>query len=498
MANKSLTLILDQGSHASRAIVFNAQGEKITEASMAVETLRQGDRVELDAIALVDSLKKVALDAYDQLGAEQGHLKTAGLATQRSNIVCWRKSDYTALSPILSWQDRRAEDKLKNADFTYIQSKTGLFANAHYGASKMAWCLEHISEVNTAAELHDLGIGPMASYLASRLPNSTALADPANASRTLLWNIHTRNWDEELCRFFGIDKSILPPCVTSDYGFGFLSLRDRQIPLRIVSGDLSAAAFLNGLPQKDTAYITLGTGAFVQRIIDEPGLHAPLLDGVLWSSADRQLFSLEGTVNGAGSAISWLAEQHGIAEETIFQHVEQWLADIQNPPLFLNAVSGIGSPLWCAHETPGFDRDASLPEQVTAVLESILFLLILNMQVMHESLPRAQCINISGGLSSIKGFCRKLADLSGLPVQCNLETEGTALGLAYLLTGFPTTWPAKFIVFEPALNTGLSKRYAEWMLFVRDSVSEYCRYFKSSDRDMAHQMQPRPEYQYPV
>lgn len=474
----SLTLVLDQGGHASRAMVFNPQGDKLAEASLAVHTYRQAGRVELDARELVESLKTVALNVYDQLGDDQRYLVAAGLATQRSNMLCWRRSNHEPLSPVLSWQDRRAEDKLKDIDHQFIQHKTGLFANAHYGASKMAWCLENIDEVKLAASQNDLWIGPMASYLASCLTDAEAVADPVNASRTLLWNIHNKDWDDELCQLFGINKSFLPPCVSSDHGFGLLSLRDHRLPLNIVTGDLSAAAFVNGKPLEDIAYITLGTGAFVQRITHKPYSHPVLLDGMLWQSKNTQLTSLEGTVNGAGSAISWLAAQHGVDENYIIHHLEQWVNEEQNPPLFLNAVSGIGSPLWCAHETSRFDRGATLAEQAVAILDSILFLLMLNMQVMDEVLPKARCINVGGGLASIDGLCQKLADLTALPVQRNDETEGTARGLAYLLSKNDSEWPASYTVFEPATNIPLAKQWSNWLQFVRNNVSERCLYFK--------------------
>ena len=173
-----------------------------------------------------------------------------------------------------------------------------------------------------------------------------------------------------------------------------------------------------------------------------------------------------------------MVEQHGITESKFFQQVEQWLEEVQTPPLFLNAVSGLGSPLWCAHENSRFDQDANLPEQAVAVLESIIFLLILNMEVMHEILPKAQGISVSGGLANLKGFCQKLADISGLKVQRNDETEGTARGLAYLLTDCNGEWPVSYSIFKPATDTELANRYSNWIQFVRNNVSEDCLYFQ--------------------
>ena len=384
-------LALDQGGHASRALVFNAHGESVGSATVAITTFRSGKHVEHDANQLVESLQLAAQQVIEKLADQRTNIVSAALATQRSNMLCWRRSDNKPLSPVISWQDRRAADKLEGIDLQYVQQKTGLHANPHYGASKMAWCLEHLPAVKQAAKDNDLVMGPMSSYLASRLTDTTALADPANASRSLLWNIHSHDWDDELCGWFAIDKIFLPRCVNSDHGFGTLSLTDQLIPLKIVTGDLSAAAFVNGQPHDDIAYMTLGTGGFVQRINTKAFTHPGLLDGMVWSSQSESYISLEGTVNGAGAAISWLAQQHDMDESDIYKNLQQWSNTYEEIPLFLNAVSGIGSPAWCAHETPEFNHQASLGQQAVAIIESVVFLFMLNMKAMDEVLPKAQC-----------------------------------------------------------------------------------------------------------
>ncbi len=470
-ADKALWLALDQGGHGSRALVFDAAGRKRAEAAEAVQTCRKGDRVELDADELVRSLQSVAEAACAQLGDESRHLQGAGLATQRSNILCWRHSDDKPLSPVLSWQDRRAEKWLAGLDHQTIREKTGLVPNPHYGASKMAWCLENLPEVQQANEQEDLRMGPMAGYLAGRLSGSDILSDPVSASRTLLWNIHDGDWDPALCQMFGISEKHLPLCVDSDHGFGSLILGTHRIPLNILTGDAAAALFASGQPQPETAYIVLGTGAFVQRLVEHPGAHPRLLDSILWQSKGQRMLTLEGTVNGAGSAFSWLADTHKVDENTLFENLPQWLEDVQQAPihqtpLFLNAVSGIGSPFWQAHAQSRFDRQATLPEQAVAVLESVVFLLWLNMQQMAEVLPAPRSIRVSGGLSHLDGLCRKLAALSSLPVQRDQESEGSARGLGFLLSGGGSGWQSEPTVFEPEVDQALTQRWQNWLRFV--------------------------------
>ncbi|MDH5785822.1 MAG: FGGY family carbohydrate kinase, partial [Chromatiales bacterium] len=250
-----LYLALDQGGSGCRALVFNKRGERVAEARRTLRTMIDGARIELDGNELVSGLRSAAEEALAQLGESQTRVEAAALATQRSNIICWRRSSGEPLSPVLSWQDRRAADRLAGLDATLVKTHTGLFPNAHYGASKIAWCLEHLPAVRQAQCDGDLLVGPMASFIASRLTTSPALADPVNASRTLLWHLEHHDWDTTLCHHFAIDPHLLPPAVDSDHGFGRLRLEGLELPLEIVTGDLAAAAFANGPPSSDQAII---------------------------------------------------------------------------------------------------------------------------------------------------------------------------------------------------------------------------------------------------
>jgi glycerol kinase len=471
----ALYLALDQGGHASRAIVFDAGGGKLAEASRPIDTLVEGERVELDPQQLLDSLRQSAEDACRQLGGERHRIRAAGLATQRSNIACWRRDSGEAIGPVLSWQDRRAPEYLQGLEAAQVHERTGLFPNPHYGASKLAWCLAHGPGIADAAARGELLFGPMASFLASRLGNAPAVADPANASRTLLWNLHTREWDGVLCQHFGIDPSLLPPVAYSRHDFGRLEILDLSIPLTVVTGDLSAAAFVHGAPQPQRAYVTVGTGAFVQRLSRQPPDGAPrLLNGVVWDDGHEAWYSLEGTVNGAGSALAWLARQHGVDEGYIQEHLPNWCVTEQTPPLFLNGVSGLGSPHWRAGFTSRFIGEGGLAAQAVAVLESIVFLLVENLRSMSEVLSTPDSLVVSGGLSQLDSFCRRLADLSGLVVNRSGETEGTAKGLAYLLAGMPERWQRLAgDRFEPGQDEAgpITERYRQWQAQMQAALS---------------------------
>jgi len=476
-ASTDLFLCLDQGGHASRAVVFDRCGDKVMELSCDTETMLDDPRVELDADSLLAGMLQLINSTASQLGSDAQRVVAAGLATQRSNIACWHKGTGQPLAPILSWQDRRAGELLRGLDLAWVHAKTGLYANAHYGASKLAWCLRQLPEVMDAAQAGDLCMGPMASFLQTRLttrqhnPVSNpylGYADPANASRTLLYNLQIRDWDQELCDHFGIDIETLPTCVPSLYDFGHLSWPERKLPLRVVSGDLSTAAFVHGMPQEDIAYITLGTGAFVQRILRQTvETDLRLLNGIVWDDGEQALYSIEGTVNGAGSALEWFCGHSGMEQRELLQQLPLWCEQTSLPPLFTNGVSGLGSPFWQADFSPRFAGAGDVAAQAVAVVESIVFLLCENLTLMERYLPAPSQLLLSGGLAALDGLCQRLADLSGVEVVRSAETEGTAKGLAYLLADMPQIWPAAMEqTFKSRANPSLRKRYTQWQQII--------------------------------
>ncbi len=466
MNHAEFFLAIDQGGHASRAIVFDQRGNIISQAEQAIQTFTpQSDWVEHDAADMVEATRRAINDAVVQLGQDKDLLKAAGLATQRSSIACWNKVTGKPLSPILSWQDRRQSkwlDKLQQHN-DLIHEKTGLFLSPHYGASKMRWCLDNLDEVKQAYQAKQLVIGPLASFLAYQLLiEQPLLADPANASRTLLWNINQQNWDEDLLQLFGIPKMILPTTAGSRSIFGHLDIKGLKLPLKVITGDQSAALFAWGTPEADTAYINIGTGAFVQRPLTSITHTDRLLTGIAYQDDESAYYTLEGTVNGAGRALQWYAELNNL--DSLEQRVVNALESNVTPALFINSVSGLGSPDWIADLEPRFIGDHETNAQLLAIIESIAFLLQRNMDVMHKTTPKPEQIIISGGLSNLDGLCQRLADLSNCKVKRPAEHEATAKGLAYLIAAKPRHWPSfnQSKTFTPNANLALNQRFAEW------------------------------------
>lgn len=462
MTDSSLVLALDQGGQSSRAIVFDRAGRSLARSTHEVaETHPGSDRVEQDPEELVRSLRRATKDALKFLGARASDLVAAGLATQRSSVVAWDKETGAALTPVISWQDRRAQDRIAalSDQAELVCRKTGLRLSPHYGASKLAWMLANVPAVASALRDGRLAFGPLSSFLAFRLLDERPLvADPANASRTLLWNVATGNWDPELCDLFGVPIGALPRCCKSRGEHGTLDVGKRKIPLRVVTGDQSAALFAGGAPDPRTAYVNFGTGAFVQRAFSTSAIEAPrLLKSVVFADDSATTLVLEGTVNGAGSALRYAVELLDLHD--VEPDLEGWLAREADPPLFVNGVSGIGAPYWLPEVEARFIGEGTREAKLVAVLESVVLLVGAILREMESVLPRPTMIRVSGGLAQLDGLCQRLANLAWVEVVRATDPEGTARGLAWLVHADATFAEGDVERFVPREDAALRSRF---------------------------------------
>ncbi|QSX78692.1 FGGY family carbohydrate kinase [Agrilutibacter solisilvae] len=479
MDRRRWSLALDQGGSASRALVFDGEGREQACARVAVADRRPHPGwVEQDPDEVVDSLRQVAASALGQLDtAQRARVESCGLSCQRSSMVCWDRETGMALSPILSWQDTRAAQWLaaQALDPEAIRASTGLYPNAHFGLSKIRWCLDHFDAVRRAAADGRLAIGPLAAFLAFRLlEQRPCVVDPANASRTLLFDLASGAWHRGMLERFAIDPQWLPSVVRSDAAFGDLvlplegsPLRDERskdqpshrLPLRLLSGDQSTAAFAFGQPREDVVYLNVGTGAFAYRLAAQLPAGSRLLRSVIhWSDAPQ--YVAEGTVNGAGAALAWLAQQQGVDDVTAALEAE-W--PDPGDTVFLNGIGGLGSPHWQAQFPSRFIGAATAAQQRVAVAESIAFLVQRNLSLLREIGPPCTHVLVSGGLSHSDRFCQTVSDISGLPLHRPAQCEASARGSAFLLAGRPADWAAlPEQRFEPRTNPALHARHRRW------------------------------------
>lgn len=466
-------LALDQGSHASRAIAFTPSGQLLDREQVAIETLNpRPGWYEHDAEALLDSV----VNAIDRLLARQPSAAClgAGLATQRSSIVCWDRVSGAPLSPVISWRDTRNAQWLAalELDPDRLHRITGLRISAHYGASKLRWCLDHLPAVSLARQQDRLAWGPLASFLIFRLTRERTLAaDPANGSRTLLWDLQRRDWSDELLECFGLDRAALPETVAEDHAFGHLAVGAAAIPLLRCTGDQSAALHARGLPAIDTAYVNAGTGAFVLRPLTRADDANGLLNSVIRGDAADLALAREGTVNGAATALD--AEAAALDSGDWIERLARARDDDTGVPIFLNGHAGLGSPWWRASFPCRYIGKGDTDDRLRAVLESIVFMLAENLRRCAQDVTPMERIIASGGLSRMPLFCATLANVSGLEVQRPEVAEATARGLAWMCAGVPAPWPDQCETYRyaPTAAPGLDARHRRWQDEMRRALA---------------------------
>ena len=447
-------------------MLFDAAGHDVAEAHVPVATRREGaDRVEHDPDELVTSLRLAAQDVCESVAARGRAVVAAGLACQRSTVVCWDRSDGRALSPALSWQDRREAGFLEQLrpHAEWIRQRTGLVLSPHYGANKLRWCIETLPAVRAAAAGQRLAAGPLSAFLLCRLLEERPVCvDPSNAARTLLFDPATQDWVPELLAAFGVPAGVLPDPVTTVHRYGTLRVAGRDIPLTACTGDQAAAVFASGELEPHRAWLNAGTGAFLQRAIDAGARPADgLLKSVLFSDGSRVICSVEGTVNGAASALDWLQSQVALDVGRAVQAMPVQLP--ARAPLFINGVGGLGSPWWKPAFPVEFVGDGEELERVTAVVESVAFMVVVNLEIMRETGPLS-ALTITGGLARSDYLCQAITDLAVLPVERPALREATARGIAFLAAGRPPGWPPPALErrYAPAERGALLARFAAW------------------------------------
>lgn len=455
-------LVIDVGSTGCRAAVIDAAGGSRSRAFRKLPVEAHGERVEYDAEALLAAVEAVVIEA-----AGDHRIAAAGMAVQRGSVVCWDRQSGRALSPVISWRDRRTSDEPAIAIApAEIKRRTGLRYSPYAGAPKLAWCRRHLPAVARAERSGRLAAGPLGSFLAARLTGSQEpRIDDTLAQRTLLWSRHGTRWDPVLLDAFGIDRACLPRRVGERSNFGRLRCVPGRPPLVRLVGDQNAVPFLDppidGRPDPDTLYVNLGTGGFLLRprpdFVDSDVFQVSTL-------GPHRGWALEASVHGAASAIDWLAREVGRALDP---GRLASLPERLEPPLFLNTVGGLGSPWWQAGPDPAFtavDEAACdrLEMKLMAVVESIAFLVRANVDAMKPLAGAPRRVVLSGGLARAEVLVQRLAALLDGELLRLSAAEATTLGLWCRMRGGGLE-PDAFERVTPAPDEGLGERYRRWL-----------------------------------
>lgn len=474
-------LVLDQGGHSSRALVFDTAGRVVAQTSVAVATsYLAADRVEQNPQDILQSLRDVLADIAAQLGEHCRDILAVALIVQRSSIVAIDEVSGEPLSPILSWQDTRHANWLAEQcqhQQSWLRPVTGLRANAHYGASKMRWLLDTVPAIKAAAEKNTLCITPLAGFLCRHLTGARkTVVDAVIASRTLLTELAALSWSPRLLEFFALPENILPDICASLADYGYIAVGDNRIPLQLVGGDQSFFILSHGNKfLVDTVFINAGTGAFVQQVMDAADVPPQLLSAPLTISCNQKdsVVVAEGTVNAAATALDWWWQQSG----AVFSEANWREADIDSRsavnavPVFINRITATGSPDWLPAGESFFTKESSVSLKAIAVLEAVVFALQRNMDLL-AAVKLCDGIVVSGGLSRVDIFCQRIADISGKNVWRSGDTEACARGAAAQLLP-SVVGEQHYQTFVPAMCDGLHERYRQWTLLMNQlSASE--------------------------
>jgi len=439
-------LALDQGTTSSRAVIFDRSGNLLTIAQKEFQQIfPQSGWVEHDADEIWSSQIGVANEALARIGIRASDLAAIGITNQRETTLVWERSTGKPIYHAIVWQDRRTAmecDRLKAAGQEPIfQQKTGLVIDAYFSGTKLKWLLDHVPGARAKADRGELAFGTVDSWLVWKLTQGKLhITDITNACRTLLFNIHTQEWDDELLSILEIPRSLLPEVRSSSevYGYTAEGLLGSVIPIAGIAGDQQAATFGQAVVQRGMAKNTYGTGCFMLlHTADQPIASAhKLLTTIAWRISHRTEYALEGSVFIAGAVVQWLRDGLGIIRHSA--EVEPLALSVPDNGgvYFVPAFVGLGAPYWDSYARGtivGLSRGSTSAHIARAALESIAYQTADVLDAMRQdSGVTLSELRVDGGASQNDLLMQFQADVLGVPVVRPKITETTALGAAYL------------------------------------------------------------------
>jgi len=439
-------LALDQGTTSSRAILFDHGGNVV---ALSQKEFRQifpePGRVEHDPLEIWSAQAGVAGETLTKSGVKLGDIAAIGIANQRETTVVWEKRTGKPLYNAIVWQDRRTADFCKQLHdkglAKIFKEHTGLVLDAYFSGAKVRWILDNVPGARKQAEAGELLFGTIDTWLIWKLTGGGAhVTDPSNASRTLMYNIHSGAWDETLLDILGVPCSMLPRVADSSevYGKTLPEIFGVEIAIAGIAGDQQAATFGQACTKKGMAKNTYGTGCFM--LLNTGAEAAPsennLLTTVAWKIGRNTEYALEGSVFMAGASVQWLRDGLGIIERT--SDVEALAASVpDNGGVFMApAFAGLGAPHWDPYARGailGMSRSTTKAHIARATLESIAYQTADVLEAMQDdSGVSLSELRVDGGASRNNLLMQFQADILGLSVVRPKITETTALGAAYL------------------------------------------------------------------
>ena len=491
---KQFILALDQGTTSCRAILFNKSGAiQAVEQQEFTQIYPQPGWVEHDAL----EIWKVQLNVTQELLRKQKisgkDIAAIGITNQRETTVVWNKTTGIPIANAIVWQDRRTSgicDDLKAAgQESYIRESTGLVIDAYFSGTKVKWLLDNVPGAREQAERGDLLFGTIDSWLAWNLTGRQLhISDISNACRTLLFNIHTLNWDEKLLQMLDVPANMLPEVKSCSeiYGQTETNLFGEPIPIAGMAGDQQAALFGQVCHSPGMAKNTYGTGCFMLMNTGEKPVtsHSGLVTTVAWSVDGKVNYALEGSVFIAGAAIQWLRDGLKIIDESPDSEFFSLKVPDTGGVYVVPAFTGLGAPYWDMYARGaifGLTRGTSKAHLIRATLESLAYQTkdVLDAMEKDAGTP-LKGLRVDGGASANNLLMQFQSDILGVPVERPKIIETTALGAAYLAglaVGFWTKaalqekWQLD-AKFEPAMPEAERKKlYGGWQDAVKRTMT---------------------------
>jgi len=454
LSAKRYLLALDQGTTSSRAMIVDETGSV---RSIAQHPFRQifpqPGWVEHSPTEIWSSQSGVVTEALAKADLSSRDIAAIGITNQRETTIVWDRETGEPVYNAIVWQDRRTAafcDALRLSDGAAIQAKTGLIPDAYFSGSKIHWILQNVNGVRERAEAGKLAFGTVDSWLIWKLTKGKRhVTDVTNASRTMLFNIHTMDWDDDLLRLLGVPRSMLPEVVASSGECATSSGLIEGIPIAGIAGDQQAALFGQMCTSPGMAKCTYGTGAFMLLNIGlEPKASKnKLLTTVAWKIGNTVEYAFEGSMLMAGAVVQWLRDDLQIIRTSA--EVESLAASVSNSNgvVLVPAFAGLGAPHWdqqARGTLVGLTRGASRAHIARAALEGIALQAtdVLEAMQADSGLPLSQ-LRVDGGAAANNMLMQIQADVLGIEVVRPKNAEATVLGAAYLAGLAVGYWPAK-------------------------------------------------------
>ena len=434
-------IALDEGTTSTRAVLFNINTQKIEKVKNLPikQYYPQPGYVEESATEIFSSTMAVLVECLETVTPSA--VAGISITNQRETVIAWERSTGKPLYNAIIWQCRRTMEYCNQIEKQYgnvIKEKTGLKVDAYFSASKMNWLINNVPEVKSAMLKKDLCLGTVESYVIFKLTGGKVfVSDYTNASRTMLYNINTFEWDDELLNIFGIPRHVLAEVVSPDGVYGEFEYAGNKIKIAGSAGDQQAAAIGQGCFESGSAKITYGTGMFMlANVGDKPKNCDSLLTTLGYGKGGKPAYMFEGSVFNAGSAVQWLRDGLDFFKRS--KDSEKLALSVENSGgvYVVPAFTGLGSPYWRSDVTgliTGITRGTTKAHITRAVLESMAYSARDLIEVMErDGNIRLESLRVDGGASQNNFLMQFQASVANRPVDLPVERESTALGAAYL------------------------------------------------------------------